>query len=408
MSQETIPKATVLVVDDMPSNLKLLMNFLHQAGFKVLIAQDGREGLDVARQAKPDLILLDVMMPGLDGFAVCRQLKTDEQTQHIPVIFMTALADTEHTVIGLRAGGNDYICKPFQQEEVLARMDTHLALARAQRQLEEANTRLERQNETLRALVEVLGHAKNAAEEEIQAQHAVLTSVTQDLRVPMQSLLGNSEALLVQAERAPGSIQTNVGKIAEAGRRVLAFLNDLLDFSRLESGMLKLYPEQFAVAELLTEIQEHMDAMGWTVAENRYLVDIDPAVGTILADRGRLRQILGNLLIHASRFTHQGEIRLFARAIHSADGERVQFTVTDTGLGLSQENQNKILHPFLCVRLYASVNENLGTGMELCLVKRLLQAMQGDMHIHSEPGCGTQVTVTVLRAQNLLESAVLA
>src|ERR1700691_6104160 len=123
-----IAGCTILIVDDVPANLAVAVDYLEANQFHVVVAQDGEEGIERAQLVQPDLILLDVMMPGIDGFETCRRLKMDASTRDIPVIFMTALADTSDKVAGFAAGAVDYISKPFQIEELLARIKTHLAL----------------------------------------------------------------------------------------------------------------------------------------------------------------------------------------------------------------------------------------------------------------------------------------
>lgn len=134
--------ATILIIDDISANLETLSECLEAAGFEVMAAQDGASGLTIAQRARPDLILLDVLMPGLDGFETCRRLKAVDSTQDIPVIFMTALTETADKVTGFEVGGVDYVTKPFQVEEVLARVKTHLALRQLQQQLEAQNVQL--------------------------------------------------------------------------------------------------------------------------------------------------------------------------------------------------------------------------------------------------------------------------
>jgi len=138
--------ATILIVDDETTNLATLSEYLEAAGFEVLAAQDAASGLSIVERARPDLILLDVLMPGLDGFETCRRLKVADRIQDIPVIFMTALTETADKVTGFEVGGVDYVTKPFQVEELLARVKTHLALRQLQQQLEAQKRQLEAQN----------------------------------------------------------------------------------------------------------------------------------------------------------------------------------------------------------------------------------------------------------------------
>ncbi len=139
MTSPLAPHATLLLVDDIPTNLKILLTQLHNQGFRVLVAHDGEDGLRKAHANQPDLILLDIMMPRMDGFEVCRRLKDNKETKHIPVIFMTALTDTADKIKGFNAGGVDYVTKPVQTDEVLARINTHLTLRKLQKKLAQQN-----------------------------------------------------------------------------------------------------------------------------------------------------------------------------------------------------------------------------------------------------------------------------
>lgn len=175
---------TILIVDDTPSNLGMVVKLMEDRDYRVCIAQDGEEGLLRAELLQPDLILLDVMMPGVDGFEICRRLKMQEATRDIPVIFMTALASSEHKVKGFAAGGVDYLTKPLYFEEVMARVDTHIRLHAAQRQLEKQNLRLEKHGEELELRVA----ARTAALDESNAQ---LSKREQQFRTLAENLPDN-------------------------------------------------------------------------------------------------------------------------------------------------------------------------------------------------------------------------
>ncbi len=173
---------TLLIVDDIPANVSFLLDFLTHAGFKVLVAKEGKAALKKAEYAHPDLILLDVMMPGMDGFKVCQVLKSQDSTQDIPIIFMTALSETVDKVKGFSLGAVDYITKPIQHEEVLSRITTHLKLRQLQQQLEaelqfkkEYAVELEKRNTELNAFARTVAH---------------------DLKNPLNGLLGLSNRLL--------------------------------------------------------------------------------------------------------------------------------------------------------------------------------------------------------------------
>lgn len=143
---------TLLIVDDTPHNIKLLFEFLNNYGFEILVAEDGKDALEIAQEEQPNLILLDVLMPGMDGFETCRYLKDNPNTHNIPVIFMTALSDTLNKVKAFKLGAVDYITKPFQQEEVLARVNTHLTIRYLQKELETQKEALQQLNQELERL----------------------------------------------------------------------------------------------------------------------------------------------------------------------------------------------------------------------------------------------------------------
>lgn len=151
---EQVTEAVILIVDDIPTNLEVLLDVLFDHGFEVLVALDGKSAIEQVDYAQPDLILLDVMMPGIDGFETCRRLKMDAKTKEIPVIFMTALTETVDKLKGFELGAVDYITKPLQHEEVLARITTHLTLKKLQQQLQQANLELERANNDLERRVQ--------------------------------------------------------------------------------------------------------------------------------------------------------------------------------------------------------------------------------------------------------------
>ena len=192
MNDSTFPKkGTLLIIDDTPELVRLLLNFLTKAGFEVLIAQDGQRGIERAQQFQPDLILLDVKMPHMDGFEVCRQLKLNERTRSIPIIFMTAVAhETADKLKGFEMGAADYITKPIQYEEVLARVSTHLNVYQLQQQLQKQNQQLQEEITHRKQVETKLARLARIKDE-------FLANMSHELRTPLNSILGIAEACVI-------------------------------------------------------------------------------------------------------------------------------------------------------------------------------------------------------------------
>ena len=212
MSAAVEEQVSILVVDDTPTNIKLLLDLLGREGYRVLVARNGESGLEQARYARPTVILLDVMMPGMDGLETCRRLKADSTLKDIPIIFMTALGDLEDKVKGFSAGGTDYIVKPFQNEEVLARVRTHVQLRQLQLDAMEANQRLEKRvaerTQELKSALEEVERLKTRLEQE----NAYLQQEISE-HAHHHEIIGNSPALR--------KVLANVDLVADAGTSVL-------------------------------------------------------------------------------------------------------------------------------------------------------------------------------------------
>lgn len=213
--QTDTPKAKILIVDDTPHVLRLLSAMLLKQGYEVQTAESGIEALEAVRATPPNLILLDIMMPQMDGYEVCQHLKADEQTRDIPIIFVSALEEVENKVKAFTAGGVDYITKPFQAKEVLARVATHLALRALQKQLEEASEELAAQLEELQARNEELD--------------TLARTMGHDLKTPLTSIIGFADMLKSIHTTLPAeSLEESLNAIASNGRKMDKIIDELL------------------------------------------------------------------------------------------------------------------------------------------------------------------------------------
>ncbi len=388
------PKDTILIVDDIQENVSVLYRFLTEMKLKVLVAKSGKQALRVAETASIDLILLDVMMPGMSGFEVCEVLKSQENTQDIPIIFMTALTDTVDKVKGFELGAADYVTKPFQQEEVFARINANLNLYKLQRQLENKNRTLQQQNGTLETVVKALQQAKLAAETANITKSQFMANMSHELRTPMNAIIGYSELLKEEVEDVKvddDNFVTDLEKINQAGKHLIELINDVLDLSKIETGKMELNLRSFDIHDM---IQEVVTTTKFAIEDKSNTLELSCPndVGRMYADPVKVRQILLNLLSNAGKFTEQGTIKLVVSITVIKEVEWINFAVIDTGIGMTLEQQQSIFQAFTQVD-NSFTRKYDGTGLGLTLTKRFAEMMQGTISIESQLDKGSTFVV---------------
>ena len=382
-------KPLILIIDDVLENIALLGEILANS-YEVAFACSGPEGLALVDEAAPDLILLDVMMPEMDGYEVCIRLKSDFKTRDIPVIFVTAKNDADSESAALSAGAIDFIHKPINADVVRARIHLHLTMQQQARQLQQQNALLEQKvADRTQALEDALQRAETAR----LAKSQFLANMSHELRTPLNAVLGLSH--LLQRRLTDPAISTRISQINGAGQKLLKIVNDILDSARLESQQLKIEHIDFSLQLILNDLQ----AFFATQAAHKNLsfaIDLAPSVPDRLrGDPNRLYQVLANFVDNAIKFSEQGSITLRISRLETLDkGVRLQFEVTDQGIGLDEQQLHQLAAPFnqgdnSSTRLYG------GTGLGLSINKQIIELLNGKLGVRSVQEQGSTFWVSL-------------
>jgi signal transduction histidine kinase len=386
-SQNRVFKADILIVDDTIPNLELLSKMLTGEGYKVRAVPSGAMALTAAQSAPPDLVLLDIAMPDLDGYEVCLRLKDDDRTRNIPILFISALDDEMDKVRAFEVGGVDYIIKPFQAAEVVARIETHLNLQRLQ-------DRLSRTNAQLLAANEQFIQARDEALRANQAKSVFLANMSHELRTPLNAILGYTELLQEEVESAGlEQYASDLKKIHNAGMYLITLVNDILDLAKIEAGKTVFRVTTFDVKQVVMSVLT-TERTAIEKNNNAFTTEIDPTLSKMMGDETKVQQILFNLLSNAAKFTSNGEVSFNARQIETNGKLEIEFRVADTGIGMSPEQIEKLFDPF--VQADESITTTYGgTGLGLALTKQLCQLMGGSIQVSSVLNVGTTFVVNL-------------
>lgn len=362
----------ILVVDDHLPNIDVLRSFLEREGYRVTPAASGPEALALVQQDQPDLILLDVLMPGMDGFAVCRALKSAEQTRTIPVIMVTALQDPEHVVRGLEAGADDFVSKPFIAAELLARVRAHLRTKALRDELECQLEIVRRQNEELRRL-ETL-------------KEALTEMVIHDMNNPVTSILGNLE-MVRQLPPALSSPQREALQAAvNSTKRLMRMIRNLMDLRHLEEGQWMPQRSPVDIQELVRDVLAELDIPHMKPGLE---VEVSAAPAVCWLDRYLIERVLANLLDSAVKFTKStGKVEIRGELV----GDRYRLSVSDQGPVLPEALRDRIFEP--AAQLEArDAGLPRGVTLGLTFARLAVEAHGGRIYVEPNEGAGNRFVV---------------
>jgi signal transduction histidine kinase len=373
-------KESILIVDDTSDNLRFLSTTLTKEGYEVLTAINGSVALIGARTALPDLILLDIKMPGIDGYEVCQKLKADAQTQEIPVIFLSVLDEALDKVKAFAVGAVDYITKPFQVEEVLARVKNQLALRSLQKKLTEQNSQLRHLEAELRLALE--------KEKELsQLRSEFMSLISHEFRTPLTTILSSDQLLQRYGKRLSEEKQQNHHeRIQNAVGYMTQLLEDVLLVGTAEAGKLKFEPTLIDVVAFCGDLVETLQ-MNTTQHKLIFVSDSEELYAQM--DKKLLGHIFTNLLSNAIKFSPKGGTVQFD--LVSSSGS-VILRIQDNGIGIPAKDLPQLFESFSRA---SNVDCIQGTGLGLTIVKKSVDLHGGQIAVESEVRLGTTFTVTL-------------
>ena len=374
--------STILIVDDNPTNLNVLFEYLEESGFEVSVAPNGEAALNQLKHNQPDLILLDIMMPGIDGLETCRRLKKDKTTRDIPVIFMTALTDTVDKIKGFLAGGEDYITKPLQYEEVLARITAHLNVRKLTQHVEAQNVLLQEK--------EALLSQKDQQLDELQTcKQTFFSYISSELQTPFHTLLGFTRVLLENLDRyGKDQIKSDVERLQQSAEQLYTKHENLLIWSKRQRNVLEFTPIPLNITEIVV-----YNIVLFTPPAQQKQIDLSSDIqDTILAegDYNMVNIILHNVLSNALKFTNTGG-KIKISAVERED--EVQVFIADNGSGMDQESIHRLFKQHAPCPVVEGDYDHIGLGLYLC--KELVSRNGGKILAESEFGKGTTCIFTL-------------
>jgi two-component system sensor histidine kinase/response regulator len=356
----------ILIIEDNPHNIKLLASVLNKDIYSLAIAQNGQDGLELVEEEDFDLILLDIMMPEMDGYEVCRKIKNESRQPGIPIIFLTAKTQTEDLIKGFEYGAVDYITKPFNNKELLARVKTHVELKKSREIIEQQKSELDESLTTQRKLNSIIAH---------------------DLRSPLSGIKMIIEALQY-TEFSGKEFNRMLGNLLQVTKETSLLLENLLLWSRSQLGTIKPQKEKISVQDVFDHV---LNLTNSQASKKNIILEMHAQEDLQLyADEDMVNTIVRNLTMNAIKFTGKGgKIELNARQ----NNGKAEIEVKDNGIGMDEETRNKILDKNSSITTFGTSNEK-GTGLGLKVCHDFVKMHEGEIRVDSQKGEGSTFTVT--------------
>lgn len=367
----------VLIVDDNKDNVELMYQILED-DYSLSIAYSGKECIEKSLSEKPNLILLDVNMPNMDGYETMQELQQDEKTSDIPVIFASAYYKESPMIVkGLEQGAFDYLTKPIDADILLAKVGVVKRIKQAEDEIRQQKNQLEAIN--------------NKLEVSDKLKSIFLASMSHELRTPLNSIIGFTGLLLMEVVGSINDDQREqLERVKRNGNHLLELINDVLDISKIEAGKIDLMISDFDIIELLADLTKSI-APEVDAKKLKLQVKMPDGVVKIRNDRRRVQQIITNFLSNALKFTAEGSIS--AELLNDDAGE-VMVVVKDSGIGIKQDDLENLFEPFQQINMDYTKSYK-GTGLGLYLSKQLSSIIGGRILVESFYGQGSQFSLVL-------------
>lgn len=361
----------VLIVDDVPENIQVLVHLLSEKGLKVNYAESGVKALKAIKNNLPDLILLDVSMPGMDGFEVCEKLKSDPLTNHIPIIFLTAKVDQQDVILGLEKGAVDYVTKPFNANELLKRIFTHLELKYNRDLITRQNEELSRLNEVKNQLFSVISH---------------------DMKNLFNNILFGTESLEKEIEYfEKQEVVQMAGVIHDSARRAFSLLQNLLDWSRSQMHSISVSP---GPAEIMILANQSVALFKPTARKKNIQINIESEGNSFqaFADVEMVNAVMRNLLSNAIKYSHENSrIDILLAEKQST----IEVQIKDYGVGMNEKQINILRQANALAQSTPGTQNERGSGLGMVLVKDFVAKNNGQFYFESKLGVGSSFWFTL-------------
>ncbi|MDN5350166.1 MAG: hypothetical protein PWQ54_1562 [Bacteroidales bacterium] len=376
-------KFNILIVDDRPENLLTLEGILENENLNIIKASSGNEALAILLEQNISLVLMDVQMPGMDGFEVAEIMRSNDRTKYIPIIFITAISkQRQHIFKGYESGAVDYLYKPLDLEILQSKIKAFIDFFQHKNALEETTRKLSK-------TVAELNEAKRIAEEATTAKSAFLATMSHEIRTPLNGIIGMAELGLMDEEI--GSLQRErLLDIKTSGESLLEIINEILDISKIEADKLELEEIEFSIREVIEKV---VNLLSVKIFQEKleFVCEIDPDIPDILiGDPLRIRQILINLLSNAIKFTEEGTVAIHVKMLeHIEEQISLEFAVEDSGIGIPEDKQAYLFDSYTQAET-STTRKHGGTGLGLSISQRLVNLMGGKISVKSTYGKGSK------------------